>query len=53
MKYILYVVIAIINGVLTLKLRAIKKIARTKEERSNALKLYSTNSITPRRKPLL
>jgi two-component system sensor histidine kinase KdpD len=40
--FFLYVVIAIINGVLTLKLRAIKKIARAKEERSNALKLYST-----------
>lgn len=39
---IMYFVIALINGVLTFKIRQIEKIARLKEERSNSVTLYNT-----------
>jgi two-component system sensor histidine kinase KdpD len=39
---ILYFVIALINAVLTYKIRQIEKQARLKEERANAIKLYNT-----------
>jgi two-component system, OmpR family, sensor histidine kinase KdpD len=39
---IMYFVIAMINAVLTYKIRAIEKISRLKEERANSVKLYNT-----------
>lgn len=39
---IMYFVIALINGVLTYKIRQIEKITRLKEERANSIKLYNT-----------
>jgi two-component system, OmpR family, sensor histidine kinase KdpD len=39
---IMYFVIALINGVLTYKIRQIEKAARLKEERANSVKLYNT-----------
>lgn len=39
---IMYFVIAMINGVLTYKIRQIEKVARQKEERANSVKLYNT-----------
>jgi len=38
----MYFVIALINGVLTYKIRQIEKISRLKEERANSVKLYNT-----------
>lgn len=38
----MYFIIAMINAVLTFKLRQIEKIARIKEEKANTLKLYNT-----------
>lgn len=38
----MYFVIALVNGVLTYKIRQVEKIARQKEEKANALKLYNT-----------
>jgi two-component system sensor histidine kinase KdpD len=40
--FIMYFVIAMINGVLTYKIRQIEKSARIKEERANSVKLYNT-----------
>jgi len=39
---IMYFVIAMINGVLTYKIRQIEKTSRLKEERANSVKLYNT-----------
>lgn len=39
---IMYFVIALVNAVLTYKLRQIEKIARQREEKANAVKLYNT-----------
>lgn len=39
---VMYFVIAMINGVLTYKIRQIEKVVRLKEERSNSVKLYNT-----------
>jgi two-component system, OmpR family, sensor histidine kinase KdpD len=39
---VMYFVIAMINGVLTYKIRQIEKVARQKEERANSVKLYNT-----------
>lgn len=39
---IMYFVIAMINAVLTYKIRQIEKISRLKEERANSVKLYNT-----------
>lgn len=39
---IMYFIIAMINGVLTYKLRQVEKISRLKEERANSVKLYNT-----------
>lgn len=39
---IMYFVIAMINGVLTFKIRQAEKMARLKEERANSVKLYNT-----------
>lgn len=39
---IMYFVIALINGVLTYKIRQTEKIARGREERANSVKLYNT-----------
>lgn len=39
---IMYFVIALINGVLTYKIRQVEKAARLKEERANSIKLYNT-----------
>jgi two-component system sensor histidine kinase KdpD len=39
---IMYFVIAMINGVLTYKIRQAEKAARLKEERENSIKLYNT-----------
>lgn len=38
----MYFVIALINGVLTYKIRQVEKAARLKEERANSVKLYNT-----------
>lgn len=38
----MYFVIAMINGVLTYKIRQAEKVARLKEERANSVKLYNT-----------
>lgn len=40
--FIMYFVIALINAVLTYKIRQVQKIARKKEERANTIKLYNT-----------
>jgi two-component system, OmpR family, sensor histidine kinase KdpD len=40
--FIMYFVIALINAVLTFKIRQIQKVARKKEERANTIKLYNT-----------
>jgi len=40
--FIMYFVIAMINGVLTHKIRQVEKAARQKEERANSVKLYNT-----------
>lgn len=39
---LMYFVIALVNAVLTFKIRQIEKIARAKEEKANTLKLYDT-----------
>src|SRR5678816_3535675 len=39
---IMYFVIAMINAVLTYKIRRVEKISRLKEERANSVKLYNT-----------
>lgn len=39
---VMYFVIALINGVLTYKIRQVEKITRLKEERANSVKLYNT-----------
>lgn len=39
---IMYFVIAMINGVLTYKIRQVEKVSRLKEERANSVKLYNT-----------
>ena len=39
---IMYFLIAMINGVLTYKLRQVEKLSRLKEERANSVKLYNT-----------
>ena len=39
---IMYFVIALINGVLTYKIKQIEKAARLKEEKANSVKLYNT-----------
>jgi two-component system sensor histidine kinase KdpD len=39
---LMYFVIALINGVLTYKIRQVEKISRIKEERANSVKLYNT-----------
>ena len=39
---LMYFVIALVNGVLTYKIRQIEKISRAREERANTLKLYDT-----------
>ena len=39
---IMYFVIALINGVLTNKIKQVEKISRIKEERANSVKLYNT-----------
>ena len=38
----MYFVIALVNAVLTFKIRQIEKVARRKEEKANTLKLYNT-----------
>jgi two-component system, OmpR family, sensor histidine kinase KdpD len=38
---IMYFVIAMINGVLTFKIRKVEKVARLREERANSVKLYN------------
>jgi two-component system, OmpR family, sensor histidine kinase KdpD len=40
--FIMYFVIALINGILTYKIRQVEKAARLKEERANSVKLYNT-----------
>lgn len=40
--FIMYFLIAMINGILTYKIRQIEKEARLKEERANSVKLYNT-----------
>lgn len=39
---IMYFIIALINGVLTYKIRQVEKASRFKEERANSVKLYNT-----------
>ncbi len=39
---LMYFVIALVNAVLTYKIRQIEKVARTKEEKANTVKLYDT-----------
>ena len=39
---IMYFVIAMVNGVLTYKIRQIEKVNRIREERANSIKLYNT-----------
>lgn len=39
---LMYFIIALINAVLTYKIRQVEKTARTKEEKANAIKLYNT-----------
>ena len=40
--FLMYFVIALVNGVLTYKIRQIEKQARQKEEKANTVKLYNT-----------
>ena len=40
--FLMYFVIALLNGVLTIKIREAEKIARDKEEKENTIKLYNT-----------
>lgn len=40
--FVMYFVIAMVNAVLTYKIRQIEKIARQKEERANTVRLYNT-----------
>jgi two-component system sensor histidine kinase KdpD len=40
--FFMYFIIALVNAVLTFKIRAIEKIASKKEEKENSLKLYKT-----------
>lgn len=40
--FVMYFVIALINAVLTHKIRQIEKVARQKEERANTVRLYNT-----------
>ncbi len=42
LMFVMYFVIALLNAVLTLKIRQFEKIARRKEEKENTLKLYNT-----------
>jgi two-component system, OmpR family, sensor histidine kinase KdpD len=39
---VMYFIIAMINGVLTYKIRQVEKLSRLKEERANSVKLYNT-----------
>lgn len=39
---VMYFIIALINAVLTYKIKRVEKIARQKEEKANAIKLYNT-----------
>lgn len=39
---VMYFIIALINGVLTYKIREAEKVSRLKEERANSVKLYNT-----------
>lgn len=39
---VMYFIIALINGVLTYKIRQVEKASRLKEERANSVKLYNT-----------
>ncbi|HEY0677745.1 MAG TPA: ATP-binding protein [Chitinophagaceae bacterium] len=39
---LMYFIIAMVNAVLTYKIRQIEKVARLKEEKTNAIKLYNT-----------
>src|SRR5688572_18459746 len=39
---LMYFIIAMVNAVLTYKIRQIEKVARQKEEKANAIKLYNT-----------
>jgi two-component system sensor histidine kinase KdpD len=40
--FIMYFIIAMINAVLTYKIRTVEKVAREKEEKANTVKLYNT-----------
>lgn len=40
--FLMYFVIALLNGVLTIKIREAEKISRDKEEKENTIKLYNT-----------
>jgi two-component system, OmpR family, sensor histidine kinase KdpD len=40
--FIMYFIIALVNGVLTYKIRQVQKEARKKEEKANTIKLYNT-----------
>lgn len=40
--FFMYFIIALINGVLTYKIRQVEKVSRLKEERANSVKLYNT-----------
>lgn len=40
--FFMYFIIAMVNGVLTFKIRQAEKISRVKEERANSVKLYNT-----------
>lgn len=42
LMFLMYFVIALLNAVLTIKIRQIEKIAQIKEEKENLLKLYNT-----------
>lgn len=42
LTFLMYFVIALVNAVLTSKIRQIEKIARRKEEKENTIKLYNT-----------
>ena len=40
--FVIYLVVALLNAVLTYRIRKVEKIARDKEEKENTLKLYNT-----------
>ena len=40
--FIMYFIIAMVNAVLTYKIRQVEKVSRLKEERANSVKLYNT-----------